>query len=233
MKIMLCILVLNEYECLKVILPKLFDSSNVKSFHKILAIDGGSVDGSVELLSKYGIEVFKQKTKGRGGAIIDVINYYNVDSYVFFSPDGNEDINDLYNFKLFLEKGFDLVIASRMMKGGINEEDRNFFKFRKWANNFFNFIANLIFNKSGFFATDSINGYRGATRSLLIELNLDAVDYTIEYQMTIRAFKNNAKIIEFPTIEFDRIAGQTGAESIKTGILFLRRLVIEFYLLLK
>jgi hypothetical protein len=60
-----------------------------------------------------------------------------------------------------------------------------------------------------------------------MNLNLDAFDYTIEYQMTIRSMISGAKIVEFPTFELQRIAGETGAKSLPTGIRFVRRLFME------
>ena len=55
----------------------------------------------------------------------------------------------------------------------------------------------------------------------------DATDYTIEYQMTIRALKLKMKIIEFPTLEGQRTHGKTGAPSILTGYLFLKLFLRE------
>jgi hypothetical protein len=121
-----------------------------------------------------------------------------------------------------LEQGADLVIASRMMKGARNEEDGQLLRWRKWANKAFNLMANLAFRRSGPFITDSINGYRAITAGAARRLQLDASDYTIEYQMTIRALKAGMRIIEFPTIEGQRVAGETQAQSIPTGLRFLK-----------
>jgi hypothetical protein len=45
--------------------------------------------------------------------------------------------------------------------------------------------------------------------------------------MTIRALKHKLKVVEFPTVEGQRVAGNTGAPSIPTGLRFLKRLWIE------
>ena len=147
---------------------------------------------------------------------------------VFFSPDGNENLEDIPKFKKYLREGYDLVIASRMMKGARNEEDDQLFRWRKWANNAFNLMANLFFRRSGHFITDTINGFRGMRRQLLSDLKVDAVGYTIEYQMTIRSFKRGFRVTEFPTYEGARIGGETKAPSIPTGIQFLKCLWREF-----
>lgn len=229
MKILLCILVKNERECLEVILPRLLQSAAQANLSHIIAIDGNSTDGSISFLEENGIEILHQSMSGRGGAMIEVMKVMPADAYLFFSPDGNEDPLDLSKFCIALEKGYQLVIASRMMKGGFNEEDRQFFKCRKLANLFFNWMANMAFNTSNVYITDSINGYRAISKNLADRLLLDAHDYTIEYQMTIRALRKRAKIYEFPTYEYSRIAGDTGAKSIPTGLRFLKRFFIEYF----
>jgi hypothetical protein len=67
------------------------------------------------------------------------------------------------------------------------------------------------------------------TKEALDIINLDATDYTIEYQMTIRCMKNKIKITEFPTTEGQRLFGTTGAPSITTGIAFIKRLIKEIF----
>ena len=54
-----------------------------------------------------------------------------------------------------------------------------------------------------------------------------AVDYTIEFQMSIRAMKHRLRIVEFPTVEVPRLAGESGAPSLPTGLRFLRCLARE------
>ncbi|MBX3022821.1 MAG: glycosyltransferase [Bdellovibrionales bacterium] len=228
MKITLCILCRNELECLKLMLPRLPQPGPRSGYDAWVAIDGGSTDGSVEFLQSHGIPVVAQSRRGRGDAFLQAFDKIDSDAYIFFSPDGNEDPDDFTRFRLELTKGADLVIASRMMKGAVNEEDIHWIRLRKWANNAFNLLANLLFRRAGPYITDSINGYRAITRAAARRLNLDSLDYTIEYQMTIRALKARLNIAEFPTHEGQRLAGDTGAQSIPTGIRFLKKLWREF-----
>jgi glycosyltransferase involved in cell wall biosynthesis len=228
-KIALCILTRNELECLNIIFPKIPKPGADAGYDAIYAIDGGSTDGTVEFFKKNNIPVLSQSKRGRGEAFLTAFKEIEADAFLFFSPDGNEEIQDLAKFRSYLETGADIVIASRMMKGAINEEDHQLFKWRKWANNAFNLMANLFFRHNGPFITDSINGYRAITKKATQVLNLDAFDYTIEYQMTIRALKNKLNIIEFPTIEGQRVAGETGAQSIPTGIRFIKRFFTELF----
>ncbi len=225
LKVEVCILCKNELVCLRKIYKKIkiFLNKNKINF---FVIDASSTDGSRKFYKKNNIQFYTQKNTGRGNAIIEAFKLKkNIDAIIFFSPDGNEDIRDVRKI-IDLLKVNDLVIGTRMVVGARNEEDNSFFKFRKWANNIFNFIANLFFNKNKY-VTDSINGFRGVKRKSFLKLKCDEKKYAIEYQMTIRAMKKNLKIDEFPTIENDRIAGISQAPSIQTGITFIRCLLKE------
>jgi glycosyltransferase involved in cell wall biosynthesis len=227
MRITLCLLTRNERECLEKIFPLIPPPSAAAGYDEIVAIDGGSTDGTLEFYRAHGIPVLGQSRRGRGEAFLLAFRELPSDAYIFFSPDGNEDVADLKRFRPLLDSGADLVIASRMMAGAVNEEDHQLLRPRKWANNVFNWMANAIFRKTGPYISDSINGYRAITAAAARKLNLDASDYTIEYQMTMRALKHGLKVVEFPTVEGQRVAGKTGAPSISTGLRFIGRLWAE------
>lgn len=229
-KISLCLLTRNERQCLEVMFPKIPRPSAAAGFDHLVAIDGGSTDGTLGFYRDRGVPVIGQSRRGRGAAFQLAFQELrgSFDAFIFFSPDGNEDPGDIPKFRPLLEAGADVVIASRMMAGARNEEDVHLLKPRKWANNGFNLMANLLFRRQGPFITDSINGFRAITRAAADQLQLDALDYTIEYQMTIRALKHRMRIVEFPTREGERVAGDTGAPSLPTGARFIRRLWTEW-----
>jgi glycosyltransferase involved in cell wall biosynthesis len=228
MKITLCLLTRNERPCLEKIFPLIPAPSPQAGYDEIVAVDGGSTDGTLDFYRDHGVRVLSQSRRGRGDAFLKAFAEVEADGYIFFSPDGNEDVKDLARFKPLLESGADMVIASRMMKGSVNEEDAQLLRPRKWANNAFNLAVNLLFRRSGPYITDSINGFRAISRETARQLQLDALDYTIEYQMTIRSLKHRRRVVEFPTAEGARIAGETGAPSIPTGLRFIKRLWTEF-----
>jgi len=230
-KIALCILTRNEAECLQETLSPLVEYLVPlrQKFEKIVVIDGNSTDGTVEMFQEKNIEVIAQEGKGRGAAFHTAFQQLEVDAWIFYSPDGNENIKDIPNFIDLLEKGADVVIASRMMKGAFNEEDIHLWRPRKWANNIFNCLANICFRKTGPYITDSINGYRAISKSAVKKLGLDAQDYTIEYQITMRALKHGMNIKEFPTHEGQRVAGDE-SPSMTLGIRFIKCLLREIRL---
>lgn len=221
MNITLVLLTLNEIEGLK----RLLDKIPTDAVDEVIAIDGGSTDGSLEFMKANDITVYPQTVKGRGEAFREAFRKAQGDALILFSPDGNEDPNDIPKFRPLLESGSDIVIATRMVKGAWNEEDDQILKLRKWVNNAFTIIANIIWNR-GPWISDTINGYRAITKEAWQILALDGHGYTIEYQGSIRAFKRGLRITEFITHEARRFDGAEGSPSLPTGIAFIK---IFFY----
>jgi glycosyltransferase involved in cell wall biosynthesis len=220
MKIGLVILNRNEEEGLSSLLPRLpFDAVDL-----VFAVDGGSSDRSPELLRKAGVRVVDQVSPGRGEAFKIAFEEAraSADALIFFSPDGNEDPQDLPRFRPFLEHGADMVIASRMMEGAVNEEDRGWWRPRKWANLAFSSLAYRTWGHGGPKISDPINGYRAITMDAWGKMNPDGPGYTIEYQTSIRAYKGDLRVAEFPTAEGQRIGGESKAKAVPTGLRFLR-----------
>lgn len=217
MKIGLVILTFNEIMGL----ASLYDQIPFECFDEAFAVDGGSWDGTREFFQKKGLPCLSQQTAGRGEAFRIAFKKTSSDALIFFGPDGNENPQDLSRFRPYLEQGYDMVIATRMVRGALNEEDHQFFKWRKWANKSFNWMANRTWNR-GPFITDSINGFRGITRNAWVTINPDSHGYAIEYQSTIRSFKKNLKLVEFPTREGPRIGRRQGSPSFPTGLSFLK-----------
>lgn len=220
MKIGLVILNRNEAEALPQVLPKI----DLGWVDEAFAVDGNSTDGSPGIIRGHGIEVVPQTSPGRGEAFRLAFEYARgrVDALIFFSPDGNEDPADIPKFKPLLEAGADMVIASRMMEGAVNEEDVHWFRPRKWANLTFSAMARQTWGRKRKKITDPINGYRAITMAAWDQLALDGAGYTIEYQSSIRAYQLGLRVEEFPTTEGQRLGGESNAKAIDTGMKFLR-----------
>ncbi len=220
MKIALAIINKNEEQAL----PFVLDSIPYDCVDLLFCVDGGSSDLSVEILEQKDILVIKQEFSGRGDAFRLAFDFVSnqVDAIIFFSPDGNEDPGDIPKFKGYLESGADMVIASRMMDGGVNEEDHHWIRTRKWGNLFFDWMAFLTWGRGQRRITDAINGYRAITTRTWNELQPDSEGYTIEYQTSVRAYKKRKRVVEFATTEGHRIGGKSDASAVSTGIRMLR-----------
>lgn len=219
MKKSLILLTLNEVHGTRKILPTIKDDLA----DEIIVVDGGSTDGTVELFNERGFKVVSQEKRGRGEAFRVGVANTSGDLLVFFSPDGNEDVADIPKVFIELVRGADMVIASRFLPESRNEEDESVLPLRKWVNQVFSFLANKFWNK-GPYVTDTINGFRGLTRQTWNRLAPQSTTFTIEYELSIRAMKRGLKITEFPTVEGNRVGGQSKVPSFRAGLIFLRLL---------
>jgi len=114
-----------------------------------------------------------------------------------------------------------MAIASRFLPGARNEEDDDALPFRKWTNQAFTLMANLVWNRGPKRISDTINGFRGITRAAFTYLNPTSLRFTIEYELTIGALRSGMSIVEIPTNETPRLAGETKGPSMSVGTDFL------------
>lgn len=220
MKRTLVLLTLDEIDGCRALVPGIQRDIVVD---EILAVDGGSTDGTVAFLrDDLGIRILGQDRRGRGEAFRVAVAGTEGDALVFFSPDGNEDPSDIPKLFALLESGADMAIASRFLPGARNEEDDSALPLRKWVNLAFTWLANRLWNRSAVPVTDTINGFRGVRRHVFELLAPRTNGYTIEFELTISAMRRGLSITEIPTLERDRIAGKTKGPSLELGIDFLR-----------
>ena len=218
MTVSLALIVRNEESGLRQILPRIPFSS----FDDFFAIDGHSTDGTLALLGSHRVRTYQQQEGGLGAAMIEARHRMKTGALIFFHPDGNEDPADLPRMIALLRDGHEFVVASRMIPGAVNEDDHKRFRWRKWANQCFAFIANLCFAHGANRTTDVTNGFRGITASAWDRMNVSSRDLTMDYQMVIRALKTGITITEFPTRESGRVEGATNFASLPTGIAELK-----------
>ncbi len=212
-------------------ITQLFDQIPFDEFDEVVAIDGMSDDGSIEFLESKGIKVVVQTVNGRGQAFRDAFNNTNSDALLFYGPDGNEDPTDIIRFiqKFERNENTGMVVARRLGLGAVNKEDNKLIKPRKWVNIAFNVIANILWNRNDY-VYDTINGFRAITRDTWNTMKIDTDGYTVEYQSTIRCFKYNIQIVEFPTHELQRISSKLGSPAFHTGVAFVKLLFNEVLL---
>ena len=135
---------------------------------------------------------------------------------IFYSPDGNEDPEDIERLDDLLLEGARLSIASRFADGAVNEEDVGLFRPRAWVNRSLTRLANILFNE-GDFVTDTINGFRAIRRTDLLSLETTVKRFPIEYQISIRAMNRGWHISELATNEGQRMGGESKALSWPVG----------------
>ena len=225
MKISLCLIVWNELQGCKIDIPNI----PLDQFDEVFAIDGGSTDGTVEFLEDRGIKVIPQEKRGLNAAYVQANQCATCDFIVVFFPKGTIPTEDLLKFKPFFNKGFELVIASRQIKGSINEEDANFLKTRKWAVKGLAHLSAVIWKKNGMTVLDVLHGVKGWKKEAFNEMRILNHGLSIDIEMVVRSYKLNIDRVEFPTTEIARSYGTTHFKIWPTGKRLLRYLWFELW----
>lgn len=220
MRVSLCLLVWNEIDGCKIDIPKI----PYGQFDEVYAVDGGSDDGTVAYLEFHGIPVYRQPKKGLNAAYIHAVDMSTYDAVVIFFPKGTSTIEDLLKFRPLLEAGYDVVIASRNIKGGRNEEDDRFLKLRKWSVLALAILAALIWRREGYFVRDVLQGFKGFTVSAFRQIAPLDYGLSIDIEMIVRSYRLHLKRVEFPTKERHRPFGKTHFRLFPTGLKLIKYL---------
>jgi glycosyltransferase involved in cell wall biosynthesis len=198
-------------------------------FDAVMAIDGGSTDGTLDVYDTHAIRYVLQDARGRGRAFLQAAALVDTEHVVFFSTDGNEDPADLPKLLRYLREGFDLVIAGRfVLPGASTDNSDDPLRIRKLGSMAYSLIVRIIW-RSGVW--DACNGYRGFKVAAMRRMRLDAPLHEIEVQSTIRAAKLGMQVKEFGTHELRRLAGghkqtaNTFTLAWRTGLYIARELV--------
>ena len=223
MTIGLCLIAWNEIDGCRHDVPLI----ERNKFDEIFCVDGGSSDGTVEYLESQGIRVYKQSKKGLNQACKDGVNHCSCDAIVFFHPKATVPVEDTYKFRVYFEEGYDLVVASRMMKDSVNEEDEKLFKPRKWFVLGLGLAAKILFKTEGNTIWDTLHGFRGTTVKAFKEMNISDRSPSVDIEMVCRSYKLRMKRIEFATREIPRTSGHTHFNALSTGMKLIRYMVWE------
>ena len=223
MKISLCLIVWNELPGCQVDVPKLPRDE----FDEILAIDGGSTDGTVEYLESQGIAVHRQPKRGLNAAYVHANEMATGDVVIVFFAKGTLPTSDLCKFRPYFENGYELVIASRQIPGSVNEEDEHIWRPRKWAVWGLSMVSAILWRREGAWIRDVLHGFKGWKRSAFARMRILDVGLSIDIEMVTRAYKLRIPRIEFPTTETSRGYGETRFKIWPTGKRLLAYLWFE------
>ena len=218
MSVIVFVLTLDEIDGVSEIMPKV----KKEWADAIIFVDGGSTDGTLEKAKELGFEVIHQKNKGEGNACRVGTDATESDFVMFFSPDGNDDPDDIPKLIQKTKEGHDVIHISRFGKNSVSEDASLLDRF---GNNMFTFLVNTFFGGN---YTDALNGFRIIRRKLWDELKTDAQYLNIEQQICIRLARRKIPILEIDGIEPKRIGGERKMRPLTTGAQLSYQIIKEF-----
>ncbi len=218
MSVIVFVLTLDEIDGVSEIMPKI----KKEWADKIIFVDGGSTDGTIEKAKELGFEVIHQKNQGEGNACRVGTDATESDFIMFFSPDGNDVPDDIPKLIEKTNEGYDVVHISRFGKNSVSE-DANWLD--RFGNNMFTFLVNTFFGGN---YSDALNGFRIIKRKIWDGLKTDAQYLNIEQQTCIRLAKLKIPIFEIDGKEPKRIGGERKMRPLTTGAQLSYQIIKEF-----
>ncbi|WP_308283282.1 glycosyltransferase family 2 protein [Pseudonocardia nigra] len=224
----------NEARNLEIILPAI--AAVRPSVHEIIVVDGNSTDGSLEVAQRVlpWVRTINQTRKGKGNAMACGFAAATGDVIVMFDADGSADPAEIPAFVDALVQGADFAKGSRFTSGGGSDDIT---LLRKTGNAGLNGVANALFGTN---YTDLCYGYNAFWADLLPVLELPPVDapapsegmlwgdgFEIETVLNCRIAAAGLKITEVPSIERQRMFGDTNLRTFADGTRVLRTLLAE------
>lgn len=178
---------------------------------EVLVADGGSTDGTQELVKSLGYQVVTQERKGFGAAIMSGIEQAKGDIVVVLNADGSQNPKDIPNLLDKLNAGYDLVLASRYLPGGGSEDD-TFVHFI--GNKIFTFLCNALY---GVNVSDALYFFLAARKEIFkkVRTNCLHVGYCVE--LPVKTRRAGFKIGEIPSFEKKRTAGKAKVHALSSG----------------
>jgi len=208
-------------------LPKLIDAieqvfQENQVTGEILVVDDNSPDGTSdvarELGSKYGnIRLLWRPSKmGPGSAHADGYRAAKGEIIVAMDTDFSHDPYDIPRFLRKIEDGYDLVQASRYIKGGSYEVN----SFQTWRKRMASRYGNVLIS---FLARcpvhDFTTSYRAIRRDVVQNVETESSGNSFFMEFVVKAYRKGYRIAELPITFRDRVVGKSklklGRQSIR------------------
>ncbi|MBU1999102.1 MAG: polyprenol monophosphomannose synthase [Candidatus Omnitrophota bacterium] len=218
----------NEVDNIKEILQrsiKVLDSLNVS--YEILVIDDSSRDGTASaaqsvLVDKGKVIVRSAKERGLSLSIIDGIAISNGEYLIIMDADASHSPELIAEFIFALQAGYDLVVASRYIKGGGIER----LPFSRRITSIAGCLAGSLLTR----VRDNTSGFFCVKKSALE--GIEIFPYGFKIGLEIFAKARYRKFIEIPYIFIDRVRGKSKL-SLKIFIQYLRHFISLFFYTIK
>ncbi|MBF4162038.1 glycosyltransferase family 2 protein [Nocardioides acrostichi] len=227
---------LNEARNLEVVLPELPHAH--PGVHEIIVVDGGSVDDTVETARRILPEarILTQARRGKGNAMATGFAEVTGDIVVMFDADGSADPAEIPSFVKALTDGADFAKGSRFCVGGGSADIT---LIRGTGNKFLNTVMNKSFGTA---FSDLCYGYNAFWADMLHVLDLPehtgsgpadgamlwGDGFEIETVIACRFAASQGLIAEVPSVERERIFGDSNLHAVSDGFRVLRTVRTEW-----
>jgi glycosyltransferase involved in cell wall biosynthesis len=217
---------------LSVVIPALNEARNIghvlrtlpDDVFEVILVDGHSTDGTVDVARSIrdDIRVVVQPGTGKGDALAAGFAACRGDVVVMLDADGSADGAEIPRFVDALLAGADLVKGSRFLQGGGSTD---LSPLRRAGNRVFCSMVNQLY---GTRYSDLCYGYNAAWLQELRGLSLDCGGFEVETVLSIRSARSGLRVTEVPSLEANRLYGQSNLRTFRDGFRVLRAILREW-----
>ena len=215
-----------------VVIPTLNEAANLphvfarlpRGLHEVVLVDGRSVDDTVAVAKSLrpDVRIVLEKRPGKGIALAAGFAAAEGDIIVMLDADGSTDPAEIPRYVMPLLEGADFVKGSRFMPGGATDDIT---PIRKLGNSALNGTVNKLY---GTRYTDLCYGYNAFWNHCLPVLAMgDDHGFEIETVINVRIARAGLRVVEVPSVERERLFGESKLSPVRDGLRVLRTIVRE------
>ena len=189
----------------------------------MILVDGASTDDTIEVARRLrpDVQVVHQVGRGKGTALRQGFAAARGDIIVSIDADGSTAPEEITRFVDALLDGADYVKGSRFMQGG---GSKDLTILRSTGNLGLTLLVRVV---HGAHFTDLCYGYNAFWSRVLPSLHLRSTGFEIETEMNLRAHHAGLRVVEVPSLELDRIHGESHLRTFPDGWRVLKVIIRE------
>jgi glycosyltransferase involved in cell wall biosynthesis len=215
-----------------VVIPTLNEAANLPhvfarlppGLHEVVVVDGRSVDDTVAVAKSLrpDVRIVLEERPGKGIALAAGFAAAQGDIIVMLDADGSTDPAEIPRYVMPLLEGADFVKGSRFLPGGATHDIT---PIRRVGNSALNGTVNKLY---GTRYTDLCYGYNAFWNHCLPVLAMgDDHGFEIETVINVRIARAGLRVVEVPSVERERLFGESKLSPVRDGLRVLRTIVRE------
>jgi glycosyltransferase involved in cell wall biosynthesis len=217
---------------ISVVIPTLNEAANLphvfarlpRGIDEVVIVDGHSVDDTVAVARslRHDVRIVLQDGRGKGNALACGFAAAAGDIIVMLDADGSTDPAEIPQFVEALLAGHDFAKGSRFTAGGGSADITGI---RRLGNLALSGLVNVLFRTR---YSDLCYGYNAFWRHCLPVLSLGQDHgFEIETVINVRIARAGLRVVEVPSVERERLFGESKLSPVRDGLRVLRTIVRE------